>query len=71
MIRFLVTAIEEPDFGCEGLPEGQEKVDKVYLKSESGQTAFFEVEDKELFLKGINKGDWIYVDAHNEIHKSN
>ena len=69
MDRFLVTAIEEPDFGCEGLPEGQEKVDKVHLKSENGDEAIFEVEDKELFLKDINVGDWIYVDAHNEIQK--
>ena len=28
MSTYYVTRIEEPDFGCEGLPEGQEIKDK-------------------------------------------
>ena len=32
MSTYYVTRIEEPDFGCEGRPEGQEIKDKVYLK---------------------------------------
>ena len=31
MSTYYVTRIEEPDFGCEGRPEGQEIKDKVYL----------------------------------------
>ena len=34
MDTYYVTRIEEPDFGCEGRPEGQEIKDKVYLKEE-------------------------------------
>ena len=32
MSTYYVTRIEEPDFGCEGRPEGQEIKDKVYLR---------------------------------------
>lgn len=31
MNTYYVTRIEEPDFGCEGCPEGQEIKDKVFL----------------------------------------
>ena len=34
MDTYYVTRIEEPDFGCEGRPEGQEIKDKVYLEEE-------------------------------------
>jgi hypothetical protein len=30
MDTYYVTRIEEPDFGCEGRPEGQKIKDKVY-----------------------------------------
>ena len=30
MNTYHVTRIEEPDFGCEGRPEGQEVKDKVF-----------------------------------------
>lgn len=30
MNTYYVTRIEEPDFGCEGRPEGQEIKDKVF-----------------------------------------
>ena len=35
MNTYCVTRIEEPDFGCEGRPEGQEIKDKVFLKQET------------------------------------
>ena len=34
MIKYTVKDIEEPDFGCEGLPDGQVITDKVTLKAE-------------------------------------
>ena len=34
MDTYYITRIEEPDFGCEGRPEGQEIKDKVFLKEE-------------------------------------
>ena len=34
MNTYHITRIEEPDFGCEGRPEGQEIKDKVFLKED-------------------------------------
>ena len=50
MDTYYVTRIEEPDFGCEGRPEGQKIKDKVYLKEEitKEETIIF-MEDKLLY----------------------
>ena len=37
MNTYYVTRIEEPDFGCEGRPEGQEIKDKVFLKTRNNK----------------------------------
>ena len=57
MDTYYVTRIEEPDFGCEGRPEGQEIKDKVYLKEEitKEETIIF-MEDKLLYERDINEG---------------
>ena len=54
MDTYYVTRIEEPDFGCEGRPEGQEIKDKVYLKEEitKEETIIF-MEDKLLYERNI------------------
>ena len=55
MDTYYVTRIEEPDFGCEGRPEGQEIKDKVYLKEEitKEETIIF-MEDKITIRKRIS-----------------
>ena len=57
MSTYYVTRIEEPDFGCEGRPEGQEIKDKVYLEEEitKEETIIF-MEDKLLYERDINEG---------------
>ena len=59
MDTYYVTRIEEPDFGCEGRPEGQEIKDKVYLEEEIDskriqnqyQDLTLVLKEKELSLK--------------------
>lgn len=34
---YRVVRIDEPDFGCEGRPDGAEPMAKVYLESEDGE----------------------------------
>ena len=55
MDTYYVTRIEEPDFGCEGRPEGQEIKDKVYLKEEITklETIIF-IDDKKLYKRYNN-----------------
>ena len=64
MSTYYVTRIEEPDFGCEGRPEGQEIKDKVYLKEEitKEETIIF-MEDKLLYERDINEGNKVVIDG--------
>ena len=68
MIKYTVKDIEEPDFGCEGLPDGQVITDKVTLKAENGDIIKL---DAYLYEKDINVGDRVYIDkaAENVITK--
>ena len=54
----LVMQIEDPDFGCEGRPDGEEAMAKVYLKVLKTEEEFqTEIPDAELYQKEINEGD--------------
>ena len=48
---YTVKDIEEPDFGCEGLMDGQQVIDKVTLIDEKGN----------LYDKGIDVGDNVII----------
>ena len=64
MSTYYVTRIEEPDFGCEGRPEGQEIKDKVYLKEEITK------EDKLLYERDINEGMKVVIDGDGRLQKA-
>lgn len=34
---YTIESIIEPDFGCEGLPEGEERMDTVILRGDDGR----------------------------------
>ena len=38
---YTVKDIEEPDFGCEGLMDGQQVIDKVTLIDEKGNLLYY------------------------------
>ena len=42
---YTVKDIEEPDFGCEGLMDGQQVIDKVTLIDEKGNLLYIEAAD--------------------------
>lgn len=59
---YIVKEILEPDFGCEGLPDGQELCCEVILEeSESGETLTVKAPDAELYEKGIDVGSEVSV----------
>lgn len=68
---YYVTRIEEPDFGCEGRPEGQEIKDKVYLEEEitKEETIIF-MEDKLLYERDINEGMKVVIDGDERLQKA-
>lgn len=54
---YLVTRIDEPDFGCEGRPDGVEPLAKVYLTNlKSKEERQVNVADAELYRKQIDEG---------------
>ena len=59
MNTYYVTRIEEPDFGCEGCPEGQEIKDKVFLKQETTKEEMI-IKCKQLYQTNINKRNPVY-----------
>ena len=45
MKQYKVIHIIEPDFGCEGLPDGSVRMDQVILQDEEGVRIIVEVAD--------------------------
>ena len=61
---FIVKEIIEPDFGCEGLPDGQEPMCSVILSDGNGSELTVEVPDRELYAKEITEGTIVeYTDG--------
>ena len=59
---FQVLHIEEPDFGCEGWPDGFEIKDKVLLKSNlTGEEKIIHEKDARLYELDINEGDEVFL----------
>lgn len=60
--KYKVLEIEEMDFGCEGLPEGEEYCAEVTLLNErDSSTIRLKYADAELYRKNINIGDSVYL----------
>lgn len=57
---FKVLRIEEPDFGCEGRPDGYEPVAEVTLQTEDGHIFSQSEKDQALYEKQIEEGDFVY-----------
>jgi hypothetical protein len=71
MNTYHVTRIEEPDFGCEGRPEGQEVKDKVFLKEgTTGEETIVFMEDKLLYDRDIDEGSIVVVDQDGRLQKA-
>lgn len=66
---YKVIDIIEPDFGCEGLPDGEEYcVDVVLQNLDKAETITVNVPDAELYKKEINTGSVVKFE-NNELLK--
>lgn len=71
MNTYYVTRIEEPDFGCESRPEGQEIKDKVFLIEEvTKEEKVIYMEDKLLYERDINEGMKVVIDQDGRLQKA-
>ena len=66
---FKIIRIDEPDFGCEGLPDGQALKDEVTIETQSGSQYIMKIEDALLYEKAFNEGDRFTVDENGNITK--
>ncbi len=70
MVKCIVRTIIEPDFGCEGIPEGADRVDTVILEeSISGTLHHICIEDSMLYQLDINEGDEVEYSPDKTIQK--
>ncbi len=68
-MRYIVSRILEPDYGCEERPDDYIAMDRVILRDAEGQEISMWIPDKELYDKNINEGDRVCVDEDNQIYK--
>ncbi|MBQ1388429.1 MAG: hypothetical protein IIY78_02270 [Clostridia bacterium] len=66
---FKIIKIDEADFGCEGVPEGQPIRDSVVIENESHNEFIMQIEDSLLYEKDLNEGDRFTVDENGNIVK--
>ena len=66
---YKVVDIIEPDFGCEGLPEGAVLCDEVVLVSQNGERITLKAEDEMLYKEGIDVGSSVKI-CNNKIIKA-
>lgn len=67
--KYTIMAIYEPDFGCEGLPDGEILMDDVYLKDSSGNERVIQVSDDLLYELKLNEGDVLFLDENGTVSK--
>lgn len=66
---YKVLDIIEPDFGCEGLPDGQVPMDDVVLLDESNSITTVKQGDSYLYEMDINIGDKVIL-VNNKLVKA-
>lgn len=62
MKKYTIVKIYEPDFGCEGLLDGQQRMDDVVLKDMDGNEMKVQIPDAELYAKNLNEGDEYWME---------
>ncbi|MBR0485974.1 MAG: hypothetical protein IJJ69_14560 [Oscillospiraceae bacterium] len=60
-MNYLILKILEEDYGCEGVPEGEELLCRVLLQDESGQQVWKKIPDSLLTEQNLNEGDRIIL----------
>ena len=66
-MKYIITRITEPDFGCEGLPEDEELMDAVRLRAEDGSEHTAMVADELLYSLGLDVGSECTAEQLNAV----
>lgn len=68
-MTYLITKIQEADYGCEERPAGYVPQVLLRLQDESGQESYREVSDADLYAQDIKEGDRVTFNQDNHIQK--
>jgi probable phosphoglycerate mutase len=69
MCTYTVLRIDEQDYGCEELPDGQPVLCDVLLQDADGVRHTLAVPDAALYRNGIEEGCTVVVDALHELRR--
>lgn len=58
-MRYKIIEILEPDFGCEGRPEGYVQVDDVVVEDDLGSQHILKMEDAKLYELKLDVGSYM------------
>ncbi|MDD6710904.1 hypothetical protein [Sharpea porci] len=61
-MRYKIIEILEPDFGCEGRPEGYVQVDDVVIEDDSGTQHILKMEDAKLYELKLDIGSYMEIE---------
>ena len=70
-LKYKIIRIDEPDFGCEGLPDGEILKDDLLVEDEHGNKTILKISDALLYSLALNEGDYCCIDENNNIYKLN
>ena len=57
---YKVIRIDDPDFGCEGIPDGTVPMATVFLRDEAGNEKMVKEKDALLYQYNIVEGDSVF-----------
>ena len=69
MEKYKIIRIDECDYGCEGIPDGQPLKDEVTIETESGNQFIMQIEDALLYKLNLNEGDSFTIDGSGNLSK--
>lgn len=61
-MKYKIITIYEPDFGCEGRPDGYEQIDDVLIEDKEGHQKILKMKDQELYDLKLDEGSIIELD---------
>ncbi len=56
-MQYTILKIWEDDYGCEGVPEGEEPMCRVLVQAPDGAEQWIRMADRELTERGLDEGD--------------
>lgn len=67
-MRYKIVEILEPDFGCEGRPDGYVQVDDVVVEDPLGTRHILKMEDAKLYDLELDVGSYLEIEKVDDLN---